>query len=105
MSWMAPLAFCSARRATLGGRSSLLCAVRVQTDGLSGRGAIRERRIDVQSKGADAGAAAFALLVVIFGLPAVPLLDVLMLLLEVPGIGDALRSRLPDGSESTPTNS
>ena len=36
-----------------GGRSSLLCAVRVQTDGLSGRGAIRERRIDVQSEGAD----------------------------------------------------
>ena len=89
----------------MGGRSSLLCAVRVQTDGLSGRGATRERRIDVQSKGADAGAAAFALLVVIFGLPAVPLLDVLMLLLEVPGIGDALRSRLPGGSESTPTNS
>ena len=46
-----------------------------------------------------------ALLVVIFGLPAVPLLDVLMLLLKVPGIGDALRSRLPDGSESTLTNS
>ena len=102
---MAPLAFCSARRATLGGRSSLLCAVRVRLDGLPGRGAIRGRRIGVQSKGADAGAAAFALLVVIFGLPAVPLLDVLMLLLEVPDIGDALRSRLPDGSESTLTNS
>ena len=45
-----------------------------------------------------------ALLVVIFGLPAVPLLDVLMLLLKVPGIGDALRSRLPNDSQSTLTN-
>ena len=44
------------------------------------------------------------LLAVIFGLPAVPLLDVLMLLLKVPGIGDALRSRLPNDSKSTITN-
>ena len=44
------------------------------------------------------------LLVVIFGLPAVLLLDVLMLLLKVPGIGDALRSRLPNDSKSTITN-
>ena len=44
------------------------------------------------------------LLAVVFGLPAVPLLDVLMLLLKVPGIGDALRSRLPNDSKSTITN-
>ena len=33
---------------------------------------------------------------------AVPLLDVLMLLLKVPGIGDALRSRLPAGARGSP---
>ena len=44
------------------------------------------------------------LLAVIFGLPAVPLLDVLMLLLKVPGIGDALRLWLPNDSKSTITH-
>eukprot|EP00936_MAST-01D_sp_MAST-1D-sp1_P002314 g2314.t1 len=45
------------------------------------------------------------LLVIIFGLPAVPLLDVLMLLLKVPGIADALRARLPNDSHSSVTRS